>query len=73
MKVENLTQMLDFRAFSLSPGMNPDKNGQSCFIDPQHPTIPSDEGCPFLSSMSETPFSLPDKSEVSDNLRSEGV
>ncbi|MBD2609189.1 hypothetical protein H6G81_32910, partial [Scytonema hofmannii FACHB-248] len=29
-----------------------DKNGQPCFIDPQHPTIPSDEGCPFLSGFS---------------------
>ena len=29
-----------------------DKMGQPCFKDPQHPTIPSDEGCPILSGFS---------------------
>jgi D-methionine transport system substrate-binding protein len=36
-------------------GLNLDKNGQPCLLDPQHPTTFSDEGCPFLSIVCETP------------------
>ena len=51
-KYRNLTLAL---VSKLTLGLNLDKNGQPCLLDPQHPTTFSDEGCPFLSIVCETP------------------